>query len=300
MILRDLPEPDVPLHGPWAQVETWLQGLLAGAPTAAEVRWSPVLSDQGYEPGEEPVRESHPYGMRVSWIGGPAAGPLTGWPRRADGRALAHVITLSLGDVDVTVDAQGKAAWPGLREGLPTVGVLEVFHDLESFGDNPADTPAHAWSVRWVPEPDGTLLEAPPDADTPTEVCHALLTVPGFTLPPAEDAVGTDRFEVADGAETALRLAWLQHRTGRSEGHPIPVHHVYGHPSKATSLPRQVLLEALPLAEPDDEHRLLLDLESWTHLDQWFGDAGQLEVWIRDSNLRARDFSRAWCLIRTD
>jgi len=32
----------------------------------------------------------------------------------------------------------------------------------------------------------------------------------------------------------------------------------------------------------------------------WFGDAGSLEVWMRQSDLNARVFGKAWCLIRTD
>jgi hypothetical protein len=51
---------------------------------------------------------------------------------------------------------------------------------------------------------------------------------------------------------------------------------------------------------PGDEHRLVLDLESWTALEGWFGDAGSLEVWMRGSDLESRRFDHAWCLIRTD
>lgn len=56
----------------------------------------------------------------------------------------------------------------------------------------------------------------------------------------------------------------------------------------------------LPLSVAGDEHSLVLDLESWTAQEGWFGDAGSLEVWMRDSDLQSRRFDHAWWLIRTD
>lgn len=44
----------------------------------------------------------------------------------------------------------------------------------------------------------------------------------------------------------------------------------------------------------------MLEIESWTALNGWFGDAASLEVWMRDSDLAQRRFDHAWCMIRTD
>lgn len=112
----------------------------------------------------------------MSWLGGPAVGPLAEWPRRTEGRALAHVATIHLGNLDATTDSEGKAGWPlgQLRKELPTDSVLEVFHDLESFGYHPADGAARGWRVRWVRTPDRSVLIDPPqDLDTPTDVCRS-------------------------------------------------------------------------------------------------------------------------------
>jgi len=79
-----------------------------------------------------------------------------------------------------------------------------------------------------------------------------------------------------------------------------PVSHVYGHSQHGEINARALLDEVLPLTQPGDEHRLLLDLESWTTLESWFGDAGSLEVWMRQTDLQTRDCTKAWCLIRTD
>lgn len=299
--------PEAPIHGPYGQVEKWLKAAGAGE-LLQDAVYSPVFSEQSFEPGEPSeteLRELWPEGRWVCWLGGPAVGPLQEWPRRADGRALAHVATIHLGDLDATTDAAGKAGWPTpqLREGLPTEGVLEVFHDLESFGYDPAEGEARGWQVRWVKTPDhSVLVDSPEDLDTPTDVCQLCLPLPGFTLPSANDAASGpgDRFELVEALELSLQNGWFAQRTGSPKGIPIPFTHAYGHGHRGRiTAVEEVLPSVLPL-EPGDEYRLILDIESWTALAGWFGDAGNLEVWIRESDLRARAFDRTWCLIRTD
>lgn len=293
-----------PLHGPFGQIQAWLQAGPAGAEhLLEEVAWSPVLSNQSFEPGEGELRELYSTGAWISWLGGPAAAPLGRWPRRVDGAALAHVVTLDLADLDGVLDAQGKAVWPGLREGLPVTGVLEVFHDLQSFGHEAEDGESGAWLVRWVPDPDrGALVEPPDDLNYPSPACQPIMAFPGFTLPPAADKAGGPLEEsgAAEALEEALRRAWLAQRFGSSDGYPIPVSHVYGHSQHGEINAREILRKVLPLTGPGDGHRLILDLESWTTLEGWFGDAGSLEVWMRGSDLATGRFENAWCLIRTD
>ncbi|WP_408648222.1 DUF1963 domain-containing protein [Varibaculum timonense] len=60
-----------------------------------------------------------------------------------------------------------------------------------------------------------------------------------------------------------------------------------------------MLNAVLPISD-SDTHVLLATVESWTTLNGWFSDAGNLEVWIRQSDLKKLDFSHVWCLIRTD
>jgi hypothetical protein len=295
---------DAPLHGPWGQIQAWLQSGPPGAERLLEqVAFSPVLSDQSFAPGDAELREFWSTGGWVSWLGGPAAAPLDEWPRAADGTALAHVLTLDLADLSGVIDEQGKVVWPGLREGLPTEGLLEVFHDLRSFGYDATDGGAGAWAVRWVAEPERTELVQPPEGvDTSSAACQLVLALPGFTLPPAADTAGgpEKEFETAQALEESVRRAWLAQRTGSTKGHSIPVSHVYGHSQHGEIHARALLAEVLPLSVPGDEHRLVLDLESWTALEGWFGDAGSLEVWMRGSDLESRRFDHAWCLIRTD
>lgn len=97
----------------------------------------------------------------------------------------------------------------------------------------------------------------------------------------------------------AVQLAWMTQR-GIGGDYAIPTTHAYGYSSRghhAATL--DILPGVLPLAE-GDEYRLLLEIEGWTVLEGWFGDAGSLEVWMRQSDLDAGALENAWCLIRTD
>jgi len=286
-----------PIHGPWDAARVWVEqhGL-----DPRLIRWSPVLSEQSFPPGEEELREYFLTGAWISWLGGPAAGPLPDWPRRTDGQALAHVATIDLADVDGVLDGQGKDTWEGLSEGLPVTGLLEVFHDLETYGYEPEDSKDGGWLVRWVADPDRSLLVSPPEDDpSPEPACQVVMSLPGWTLPSAMDAIGASDFESCETAETEIRASWVVQRT-RKEGHPIPFSHVYGHSQTGEYIAREILEKALPLKDLDDGYVLLLDLESWTTLSGWFGDASQLEVWIRSSDLEASMFDDVWCIIRTD
>lgn len=289
-----------PINAAWPTVEEWLtQWPFDITFLRDDVAWSPVFTAQSFSPGRSELDELWTTGGEVSWLGGPAILPLPEWPRRRDGRPLAHVTAVALTDVDGAALPEEKEAFPDHREGLPTSGALEVFHDLETYGYEAADGSIGGWLVRWVPEPDRSgFAEAPADLATPTEVAQSGLFLRGWTLPSTTDFVGSERFDAAEALGEAYQRAWLFQQTRSTDGWPVPVTHVYGHSQAGRAEALRVLAEVLPL-EAGDSHRLILDIESWTHLDQWFGDAAPLEVWMRESDLTARRFDRAWCMIRT-
>ena len=66
--------------------------------------------------------------------------------------------------------------------------------------------------------------------------------------------------------------------------------HVCGHSQNATAPALRILRDVLPVQEGDG-YRLVLDIESWTHLGGWFGEAAAGEVWMRNSDLFARRFN---------
>lgn len=294
-----------PIHGTYPALLDWLAAR-GGEQWAPALRYSPVFSEQGFEPGDEELRDVWPSGAQVSWLGGPAV-DVGAWPRTEDGAALTHVATIDLADLDGTLDRAGKATWPAKRrpEGLPTSGVLQVFHDLGTFGYETEDGVRGAWAVLVSPEagdvPRPPLVDAPEPGSAPTQVCQLMLAHGGFDLPSSLDVVpdaagDADRL---DELKETLKKAWMTQRQVGGD-YAIPSTRAYGYSSHghhAATL--DVLPELLPLAD-GDEYRLLLEIESWTALDGWFGDAGSLEVWMRRSDLESQAFENAWCLVRTD
>lgn len=59
-----------------------------------------------------------------------------------------------------------------------------------------------------------------------------------------------------------------------------------------------VLYRDLPLAT-GDQHVLLLNIAGEHSFDTLFGDSGRLEIWMRDSDLRAARFDNAVSFIRS-
>ncbi|ROP43342.1 DUF1963 domain-containing protein [Pseudokineococcus lusitanus] len=296
-------DPPIPVQGAPELVRRWLADLPPGAPAIDEVRWALALSSQDRFGQDWPavLREHDAAGLTgLSWLGGPARSPLDRWPRRADGRPLAHLVTVDLEDVE----GWREDGWRFPGDGddpvrLPTTGVLEVFHDLESRGDDAAEGPAGAWLVRWVPEPVPGLVEPPEDVGTPTDVLAVVHPLPTFSLPAAVDGLGRlGPFEGAEEAERQYREVWAYHRTGSLEGTDVPVSRLYGHPQEGRGAADRVLPRVLPLEEPGDAHVLVLEVEGWTALAGWFGDGGVVEVWARASDIRRGELGRAWCLLR--
>jgi hypothetical protein len=291
-----------PITGSWSAVDEWLAGIPHGtAALAGDLAWSPVLSEHGFRRGRAGLDRAWRWEGRVSWLGGPAVRPLATWPRRPDRTALAHVAAVSLEDLDATVVEEERAAFPVCREGLPTSGYLEVFHDLvDTYGWEAADRDRGGWLVRWVPRPETGLADPPDDLATPDNACQVGILMPGWSSRPAGDLLADRALNTAAArVQDEFQRAWTFQRTGSRDRTSVPVTHLYGHGQNASAPARRVLEDVLPL-DDGDEHRLVLDVESWTHLSGWFGDAASLEVWMRDSDLAARRFDRAWCLTRTD
>lgn len=292
-----------PIHSELSVVTEWLDARGA-ARLADSLRYSVVFSEQSFAPGTDEIAEGWQEGAWISWLGGPA--PLEGdWPRNAHGQPLAHVALLHLGDVN-SIHPSARRTWPEgqLEEGLPHQGYLQIFHDLQTYGWEADDQTATGWLVRWIPEPASAqhrwpLVDGPEDLDTPSTVCQPGLFMPSFTLPSSlehQPASGVS-VETHDQLLEDIADSWALQRGVGS----VPAFtHVYGHSTAGDAVPEEEILpEALPV-EAGDRYRLVVEIESWTTLAGWFGDAAALEVWMRESDLTAARFDRAWCIIRTD
>jgi uncharacterized protein YwqG len=103
---------------------------------------------------------------------------------------------------------------------------------------------------------------------------------------------------------------WLR---SRSPPHDPPVHRLGGVPHEIQN-PMEAECElvrrgedphALPYARQEEvageakaRWRLLLQVDSDDAAGLMWGDAGMLYYWIRDDDLAARRFDRAWCVMQ--
>nr|BFF14990.1 hypothetical protein GCM10025699_62930 [Microbacterium flavescens] len=222
-------------------------------------------------------------------------------PRRAP---LAHVASFHLSEASGVMDSSMRADWPDTREDLPHDGILQIFHDLETYGTEPEDGDTGGWLVRWLPVPDLTLLAgSPADLDLPTDAAQEVTAMATFSIPTSLDlGVTTEKaLDAAEEATIAFERMWNWQRTRDRDAGPAPITHLYGYSQAGhTVAVEDILPECLPLTAPGDSFRLVADIESSTTLDGWFGDASPLEVWMRQSDLDARAFHHAWCIIRAD
>ncbi|WP_405373119.1 MULTISPECIES: DUF1963 domain-containing protein [unclassified Microbacterium] len=301
MTLKDEDRP--PIHGWRMQAIEWLErDEYAAARLGEDIAFTVAYSEQSCNPGMSEVERAWG-GGGLSWVGGPAGGGAgEPWPRRHDGRPLAHVATFDLADARGVIGDDTRTEWPGDQEGLPEVGVLEVFHDCETFGHDPAEADHGAWHVRWVPAPDRSALDAgPADRDNASDACQAMLAFGTFSVRSADDFLGARSAELAaaEAANDQIQRMWSWQRTLVKAAGPRPITHLYGHSQHGDQWPmRACLPHCIPLAAAGDRYRLIAEIESSTSLAGWFGDAGSLEVWMRASDLEARAFDQAWCLIR--
>lgn len=255
---------------------------------------------------------SRPVGTREPW---PRRDPAPGASR---GMPLTHVLQVDLYGMRLD-QGEGTLA----ETGLPTSGLLQFFHDGETYGDEAAD--ADAWTVRWVPrqeaeasgwEPTPRPDDMDPGAYGPAvamahEISPSIPTVHGNgVLPPDME----DRYvEVYEQLE---EHPYYQN-VGRRPKHSVLVtpwsteHEPPPQPSRLlgfSGVPVNddydaVVREHLPL-EPGDEHLLLADINPLQFGEEangnWFHGGRHVEYWIRRSDLLGRRFDRAWALIRTD
>lgn len=264
----------------------------------------------------------------LTWFGGH---PLTltadpgEWPRTSAGRPLHHVLQVDLASEKLNLRAELFNL-----TGLPSEGILQLFHDLETYG-NPEDQGSGAWHLRWVehdPEDDDDLeLQAPPsdvpvlgDDDYREPMPLTLLnTAIVATVPSVLDV--RDHLSETEQDRYMRLEEWLEMRTDDLNVlAPGPIEHDRPSPWDEDFEPDdspsrlggfgfveenpdmgEALEAGLPLSE-GDHHVLLVELNTaqlGAPVD-WFHGLRPLQVWIRATDLAARDFNQVWCLIRTD
>lgn len=216
----------IPIHGAKSNALKWLKGRGAAG---IEPETCFVFSEASFEPGLEELEEYVQSGMYISWLGGPGIDGAP-WPTNANGTALAHVASFCLNEAQLHPEM--VASW-GLGLSLPD-GYLEIYHDIETYGDSPEDRESQGRLVRYVEPRDGYGL-VPPPGHSPDPVagteCQLGLMMPGFTIPAYPNLEASGSVSFGNWEECLLELAdvWHLQRFGKKAGYQILYTHLGGH-----------------------------------------------------------------------
>lgn len=271
--------PFVPRPDSVADLQRWLDNPLIGLSGL----------DLDPRPGLAVVPDARSAGL--TWFGGEPATGLAVWPRRSDGTPLVHLLQVELAD------------HPPLSKrhpAMPTEGVLQFFHDLETIGDEPVDGQGGGWLVHHAARPGTRTLTRPGDLadDAFRDRCPARVEQT-WTLPsPLDLDLDDPAFERLQAAgerilETVTSSWGIEELVEPSDAVPL----MFGHSAESRLIANERLADVLPLTDGDD-YVLLADVPGVGPLDGWTGDMGHIEFWIRDSDLTKHEFSQAWALLR--
>jgi uncharacterized protein YwqG len=195
---------------------------------------------------------------------------------------------------------------------LPTAGVLCLFYDLEEqrWGFDPEDSAY--WRLTFVPDAEQAVALMPPASVREALAPHGLLATAAASLPSPGDGHQA-RFPV--GFARYLRRSYASLHAGFQRRHLAASgseHQVLGHPHWMDRDARAIAELASagvycgdwsvgpagnpePVEAPGD-WRLLWQIGSDDAVGLHFGSGGMLYVLIRETDLRARAFGRAWLI----
>jgi uncharacterized protein YwqG len=225
------------------------------------------------------------------------------WPVWGE-RPLAFLAQLQLAELGGLADSIG----------VPTGGSLCFFYDVDEDGGAWGFDPADKGSARVLYIDPSAIVEprAYPEAlsDVGQFPCARVTFAPIITIPPLEcaaiEALGlTPDEEDAYGAlieamigEGIVASSWLGGHPEQIQGDmqldcPLVTGGLYLGDATGYNDPRRAELE-----QAATDWRLLFQLGSEELAGMMWGDMGMLYFWIRDQDLRQRDFSRTWMFLQ--
>lgn len=193
--------------------------------------------------------------------------------------------------------------------GVPSDGLLQVFHTTTGDSRTDPNVPGGGATLRYLPE-HSLAKRVPLDMDAECAVYPPSRAQASFGLSFGNGPAITDR-----SAETVVELQsladiWARNGNFSEEFEAstdpftrteLPTTRMFGVQSYDFDLPDEdvdLLNRELPLSG-DDRHVLLLNIAGEHGFDSVFGDGGRLEIWIRDTDLRAARFESVVSFIRS-
>ena len=229
------------------------------------------------------------------------------WPMWED-KPLSFVGQFRMTEI-VPFDADGD---------LPQAGILYFFYDAhqEAWGFDPADR--GAWKVLHYDGPESALqprrTPAGPDpsiAEIEFQECGIVFSL-GISLPSWESPFITSlKFTETENDDYLALLEEIAALNGESS----VWHHLLGHPQPVQGdmqLECQLAAHGLfcgdasgyedplrpHLEDGAKDWRLLLQIDSDDDPAMMWGDVGRIYYWIRQEDLRAKDFEKVWFVLQ--
>ena len=229
--------------------------------------------------------EGAPHGDGTRIFGEPLLGHLGDWPRNPEGEPMLFVGQCRLEHL--------PAGPPELRQLLPEAGVLSLFWDVNHPAAGGETEDRYRFRVLWTPEAAG-CRRLPPPPGAPS------LAVPSFSL------AARVRWRLPAEGDAAFQLGALDEREHAAYSRlcaaiaPDCEHRLLGPPDWLEADARPLCVEAtrsLWRSEPSD-WRLLWQIGAVDELCGALGGDFRLYVMIRDEDLRAARFLRAWVVMQ--
>lgn len=246
--------------------------------------------------------ESLGRGRHVARLGcTPRLGADNAWPE-ADGGPLSFIAEIDLAAVAPVI---GERILPG-------EGLLEFFYDAdqEAWGFDPADRPK--WRVLWVGD-DATYRDFP--ASLPDLARYAPVALEGRleTILVDWESARIDDIGMDWAARRRYSEAISAWKTSLGPD-PAIIHRLLGHPDPVQGdmmvecqlasngiyvgrahQPTEAETRVKPGAR---DWRLLLQIDSDDNSNMTWGDVGRIYYWIRDEDLRERNWDRVWLVLQ--
>lgn len=193
--------------------------------------------------------------------------------------------------------------------GIPPDGLLQVFHTTTGDSETDPDIPGGGATLLYLAEP-SLAVRLPVNLDAESAVYPPSRIHASFGLSFRDGPSGGERSSVT--VVDLQRIADIWARNGchteqyRISTDPfsameLPVTRMFGVQAYDFDLNDgdfDVLQRDLPLAA-GDRHVLFLNIAGEHSFDTVFGDSGRLEIWMRDSDLRAARFEEVVSFIRS-
>lgn len=248
------------------------------------------------KPLEQTLSDDHEQ-ARTRLGGRPLLPERAAWPTTARGQPLSFVAQVDCAEVAGLLPDQS----------LPQDGLLSFFYEAttqRAWGDHPAD--AGHWAVRHTdPGTPVTMRDFPAELDVPGRFPAAALTPEvEWTFPPAQSY---------DAEQAGVDGFWSDYEDvfGQPVEDPV-IHRLLGHPDPL-GLDMQVYCQMASngVAFEDGSSarearllpgaanwRLLLQVDSAVDIGMLWRDTGRLYYWMRDDDLRAGAWDRAWLILQ--